>query len=273
MKPTAGAPLSERLAHRLGGAGPPVVFANGGMMSYPAWEPVAAALRDDHATLLFDFRGQLLSPGEPPADLAGLADDLAALLDAVGWESAHVVGTSFGALVALTLAARSPERVRSLLLATVMDRATPAFDREAAALRERLAGIARGGDREAFYDLLVAGVYSEGHRAAEAATLAARRRHVGALPLAWFAGLDRLLAAIEGFDLTAGLSAVRCPACVVVAEADRVMDPARSRALAAALGAELAVHPTAGHALVNEDPIWLAATCRGFLARAEEMSP
>lgn len=262
--------MTAPLAHRREGHGAPVVFANGGMMSFGAWEPVAAPLRPEWATLLFDFRGQLLSPGEPPPDLAGHADDLAALLDAVGWESAHLVGTSFGALVAVTFAARHPERARSLLLATAMDRATPGFAREVAGLRAALAAIADGAPREPFWDLLVAGVYSDGYRAAEAEALAARRRQVGALPAAWFAGLDRLLAAVEGFDLGASLPSVRCPATVALAAGDRVMDAARGRALAAALGAEVAVHPTAGHALINEDPLWLAALCRRALARAEE---
>jgi pimeloyl-ACP methyl ester carboxylesterase len=52
---------------------------------------------------------------------------------------------------------------------------------------------------------------------------------------------------------------------VVIAANDRVMDKRRSRALAAALGAEVVVHPSAGHGLVVEDPEWLAAACLRFL--------
>lgn len=257
------------LAHRLAGEGLPVAFANGGMMSFPSWEPVVAGLRDGCRTLTFDFRGQLLSPGEPPDGLAGHAGDFEALLDAVGWPSAHLVATSFGALVSLTLAARRPERVKSLLIVTAMDRATPEFDRATGEMREVIAAIAAGAERAAFYDLLVAGVYSERYRAAEAAAIAERRAQVGALPLAWFTALDKLLATVHGFDLTPLIARVGCPTRVVVAEDDRVVDPGRSRALAAALGAEVVSHPTSGHALVAEEPRWLTQVCREFLADAE----
>jgi pimeloyl-ACP methyl ester carboxylesterase len=266
---TAAAPLGP-LTHRVeGDAGPPVVLLNGGMMTFPAWEPVAARLRPSHRALLCDFRGQLLSPGEGPADLAGHAADVAALLDHLGWESAHLIGVSFGAEVAVELAAAAPDRVRSLVVVTAMDRETPEFRRGNELMRSVLADVLAGGERGRFYDLLVAGIYSQRYREAEAAILEARRAQVEQLPLAWYAGVDRLLAAIEGFDLTPRLGAIRCPALAVLAADDRVMDPKRSRALAAALDAEVAVHPTSGHALVVEDPEWLAEVCLGFLGRQE----
>ncbi len=269
MSAAPQAPLTHRLE---GDAGPPVVLLNGGMMTFPAWEPLAARLRASHRLLLFDFRGQLLSPGEGPADLAGHAADVVALLDQTGWESAHLVGASFGAEVALELAATAPARVRSLVLVTAMDRETPEFAAGNRAMREILGEILAGGDRGSFYDVLVEGIYSERFRQAEAATLALRRAQVAALPLAWYAGVDRLLAAIDGFDFTPLLPAIGRPALVVLAADDRVMDAERSRALADGLGAEVVVHPTSGHGLVVEDPAWLAGVCLDFLGRVESAS-
>lgn len=261
------------LAHRLEGSGPPVVLLNGGMMTYPSWEAIAARLRVRYGVLRFDFRGQLLSPADGsnaiPGDLAGHAADLAELLDRVAWPSAHLVGASFGAEVALEFAASRPERVRSLVAITAMDRETPEFRRGSDEMRALLARRAADGDASGFYDLLVEGVYSRSYRQAEAATLEARRAQTGLLPEAWFAGVDRLLAALEGFDLTARLGRIRCPALALVAADDRIMDGERARALAAALGAEVAVHPTSGHALVVEDPDWVADACLAFLDRQE----
>lgn len=259
-------PDPASLTHRLEGEGPPVLLLNGGMMSYPGWEKVAATLRDRYRLLLFDFRGQLLSPGQAPASLEGHVDDVIALLDAVGWPTCHFVGTSFGALVSVALAARHPERVASLALITAMDHATPAFDAESREMREILESIAAGGDRGPFYDLLTTRVYSASYRQAEAASLAARRKDVERMPASWFEGVDRLLAAIEGFDLRPLLAEIRCPSLVVIAGEDRVMPAHNAMALAEALGAEVREHPAAGHALVAEDPRWLADVCLEFLA-------
>jgi len=264
---------SPVLAHRLEGEGPPVVLLNGGMMTFPSWEAIAAPLRARYRVLRFDFRGQLLSPAASPAaipaDLAGHAADLAALLDRLGWGSTHLVGASFGAEVALEFAAGMPERVRSLVAITAMDRETPEFRRGSDEMRALLAHRADDGDATAFYDLLVEGVYSRAYRQAEAATLEARRAQTGLLPASWFAGVDRLLAALEEFDLTPRLGRIHCPAMVLLAADDRIMDGERARALAAAIGAEVAVHPTSGHALVVEDPDWVTAACLDFLARQE----
>jgi 3-oxoadipate enol-lactonase len=319
------------LTHSIAGDGPPVVLLNGGMMTFPSWEPVASRLRagsaagdatpsadsgevaTDHSarprhceersdeaismieiatgaarprddeedgaaaprgyrTLSFDFRGQLLSPGAPPADLAGHARDVVALLDHVGWESAHLVAVSFGAEVAIELAAAQPRRVRSLVLVTAMDRETPQFRRGSDAMREILADVLAGGDRRPFYDQLIEDVYSEAYVQQEAVTFATRRAQVELLPAGWFAAVDGLLAALEGFDLRDRLPRIHCPALVAIAGDDRVMAPDRSRALAAALGAEVIEHPTAGHGLVAEDPAWLAAAVRDFLDRVDGSS-
>lgn len=51
---------------------------------------------------------------EPAYYLADLADDAAALMDAIGWRSAHVVGVSMGGMVSQELAIRHPHRVDTL---------------------------------------------------------------------------------------------------------------------------------------------------------------
>lgn len=50
----------------------------------------------------------------PPFTIDDMADDVAGLLGALGIDSAHVVGVSMGAGIALTMAYRHPERVRTL---------------------------------------------------------------------------------------------------------------------------------------------------------------
>src|SRR5215207_5622309 len=58
-------------------------------------------LEQHHEVLMYDQRGlgQTSKP-DVPYTMADYADDAAALLDALGWDRAHVVGVSFGGMVA-----------------------------------------------------------------------------------------------------------------------------------------------------------------------------
>jgi 3-oxoadipate enol-lactonase len=72
----------------------------------------------DFELLLYDQRG-LGRSGVPegPYTMADYGDDAAALLDALRWDDALVLGVSFGGMVAQELAIRHPQRVRRLVLA------------------------------------------------------------------------------------------------------------------------------------------------------------
>lgn len=67
--------------------------------------------------LCYDQRGQGRS-GKPdlPYSMADYAHDAKALLDALGWPRCHVLGISFGGMVAQEFALRYPERVERLVL-------------------------------------------------------------------------------------------------------------------------------------------------------------
>lgn len=69
-------------------------------------------------TVSYDQRGMgQTSVPDGPYTMADYADDAAALLDHLGWDSCHVLGYSFGGMVAQELALRHPGRVRRLVLA------------------------------------------------------------------------------------------------------------------------------------------------------------
>jgi 3-oxoadipate enol-lactonase len=254
------------LAHRVDGDGPPLLLLNGGLMSIASWDKVAAALARSRRVVRCDLRGQLLSPGPPPPTLEGHAADVVALLDRLGLERADVVGTSFGALVGVLLAASAPERVRSLVAVTATDRLEAQDWAEAQPLLEAALSAARGGDGGRVLDLLLESAYSPAFLAANRAALLGRRSQVAALPPAFFAQLAGLLHALEGLDLRPRLAAVRCPALVVAAELDRTFPMERSADLARALPcARLELVAGSGHALVAEAPERLLAVLEPFL--------
>ena len=262
----------EILTHRLDGEGSPVLLLNGGMMSIAAWEPIAGPLAKRHRVLRCDFRGQILSPGEPHREMADNVRDLVALLDAHAIERAHVLGASFGAEAGLLLAALAPGRVRSLIAVTATDVATRAMRDGGEPLRRVIREILDGeeSDRGRFHDVLVEGVFSPGWAAAHVTELKNRRAQIARTPDRWFESLLGLIDCFEDLDLRPWLGQIRCPTLVVVARQDRVMPPERSLALAAAIAdVKVVEHPDSGHALVAEQPRWLVDVCLDFLGRQD----
>jgi 3-oxoadipate enol-lactonase len=237
-------------------------------MSMGSWDAIAAPLERAHRVMRCDFRGQLLSPGDPPGALEGHLHDVLSVLDAAGAARAHVVGTSFGALVGLLLAAHHPGRTASVVAITATDRVTPEIWEAARPLLAACRDAAEGGDGGRVFDLLLPGAYSPAFLTRSAPVLAERRQQVAALPRAWFQGLSGLLASLERLDLTPALGRIRCPALVVAAAEDLTFPLARSESLAAAIrGAGLEVVRGSGHALVVEQPERLLEIVQAFLAR------
>jgi 3-oxoadipate enol-lactonase len=106
-----------RLYYELHGDGPATLAISGSGGDLRTSRPESSPLNRELRVLHYDQRGLgRTSPGDHPPTMADFADDAAALLDDVGWPSAHVVGTSFGGMVALELALRHPDRVERLVL-------------------------------------------------------------------------------------------------------------------------------------------------------------
>ena len=101
------------------GQGDPVVLVHGTLGDYRSWQLQMDAFAERYRTIAYSRRYHY--PNECRGDESDYsaalhADDLAAFITGLELESAHVVGTSYGAYTALLLAARHPERVRALVL-------------------------------------------------------------------------------------------------------------------------------------------------------------
>ena len=109
---------SSLLAHDRGGptGALPVVLLHAGVADRRMWDPQWAALTAVRDVVRPDLHG-FGESGTPPTGPLDPVGDVVRLLDALGIERAHLVGASFGAGVAATLAVVHPDRVASLLLA------------------------------------------------------------------------------------------------------------------------------------------------------------
>jgi lipase len=115
--PVSGGALRVGIWDAVGPHTADVLLVHGITSSHLAWPFVVDALPDGMRAIAPDLRGRGASRDvRGPAGMAAHADDLAAVLDALGIGSSPVVGHSMGAFVSVVLAARHPERVSRLLL-------------------------------------------------------------------------------------------------------------------------------------------------------------
>lgn len=100
------------------GAGPILLIIPGGPQDAGVFSGLSGALAGRYTVVTYDPRGNSRSrfDGDPEElDLDVQADDAALLIEAAGGGPAYVFGTSGGAQIGLSLAARHPERVRTLV--------------------------------------------------------------------------------------------------------------------------------------------------------------
>ena len=106
------------LTFREFGSGFPVVFINGLGSTMDMWNPpVLSRISEYFRVIIFDNRGTgFSSSSDKPFSIPLFARDTAALMDALGISSAHVLGLSMGASVAQELALAFPGNVNRLIL-------------------------------------------------------------------------------------------------------------------------------------------------------------
>jgi 3-oxoadipate enol-lactonase len=104
--------------YEIHGSGPPVLSISGSGQDLRTNPSLGNGLLEQHFTVLhYDQRGLgRTSKPDVAYTMADYADDAAGLLDAVGWARAHVVGMSFGGMVAQHLVIGHPARVDRLVI-------------------------------------------------------------------------------------------------------------------------------------------------------------
>ena len=132
-----------RLHWETHGSGDPVLLIMGLGSNAHGWHRTIPWLAERYETIAFDNRGTGRS--DAPAGeytIAQMAADTAAVLDAAGHRTAHIVGASLGGMIAQRFALTYPERVRALVLLCT----TPGSRSAARASDAVMAGLVSGGE-------------------------------------------------------------------------------------------------------------------------------
>lgn len=106
-----------RYYHEVRGEGSPLLLLHGGLGSIDMFGPVVDALAETHEVILVDLHGHgRTGLGDRKISLVDQGDDLAILLDQLGYDAVDVAGYSMGAGIAFRLAVQHPDKVRRLVL-------------------------------------------------------------------------------------------------------------------------------------------------------------
>jgi len=140
------------------GDGPTVILIHGSVSDYREWTTLIASLSQHYHVIAYSRRYHSPNPLPAPGADASLdrqVDDLFELIKAMGINSAHIVGHSYGGAVALSFTLRHPERVQSLVLAEpavsgVVSKTTEndSLLKESQAVRARMREVFAKGDGE-----------------------------------------------------------------------------------------------------------------------------
>lgn len=198
------------------GDGPPVVLLHSvGLSTREGWrEQVPALAAAGLRVVTFDFRGLGESPrGEQAPGVATFVDDLAALMDHLGIDSAAIMGVSLGGFVAQEFVLQHPERVRALVLVSTACRIaagnTGARAERNRRIREHGMAVAAGPQIDSHF--------AEGFRAANPGLMDWYRGHYLANdPETYIAIMEDL----GRFDTCARLGDIDCPTLVITGGAD-----------------------------------------------------
>ncbi|KJK23400.1 3-oxoadipate enol-lactonase [Burkholderiaceae bacterium 16] len=246
-----------------GGDGPWVILAHALGANHTLWDATARHLAPRYRVLRYDLRGHGQSDAPIGAySMIRMADDMAALMDALAVPEAHFVGVSVGGMIGQTMALRYPERLLSLTLVDTVNRtpldAHPMWhDRIGHVEAHGMAGVA---------DSTLERWLSAPYRSAHPEEVQRVREMILSTPVHGYVGSGQ---AIMAFDLAGAIARIHCPTLVVVGEEDQGAPPEMAREIAATIpGARLEVLPRAAHLAHLEQAERFHAVLDAFLGNA-----
>ncbi len=261
----------RRLAYRRAGEGPVLVCHGGGPGFSSLYLADFAGLGEELELVLLDPRGTGGSTKPTDSRAYGIDDyvsDLEELREHLGLERLQLLGHSHGGIVAIAYAARYPERVERLILASTLARFSPEQEAAMAEAVEKHADEPWYEDARAALEAESAGDFEDDEELAELAlrefpfyfarygdaersyveTLRSETPNADALRL-----FNR--EQVPVFDLRPELARIAAPTLVVTGEEDFITGPLSAAELGEGIaGAETVLLPGTGHFIFVEAP-------------------
>jgi 3-oxoadipate enol-lactonase len=252
----------NRIAVEVDGEGDTVVCLHGLGGTSNNWTPVMAAL-ERHRAIRIDLPGSGRSQRvEGPLAVAGYVDAVLSVCERLGAERFHLVAHSLGTIVALHLAVREPQRVRSMVLFGPLlcppDGARSAIRARAEKARsEGVAGMA------AIADAIVNGATSSDTKRSRPLAVAMVRESLMRQDPEGYARSCEALADAQ----PAAVNGITAPTLLITGEDDTVAPPQSVRAIHdRTRGSRLIVYPRCGHWTTFERPDECTRDLRDFLS-------
>jgi pimeloyl-ACP methyl ester carboxylesterase len=250
----------NRVVYRQAGQGEALVLLHGFLCDSRCWKPQLMGLSERFRVIAWDAPGAGSSPDPSESfTTAHYARCLAAFLDAIGIDRPHIVGLSWGGILAQEFYRLYPDRPRSLILADTYAGWKGSLPEEA--WKERLASCLADSTAppEALVAKFVPGVFSS------AASNELREEFSAIVSEFHPVGFRLMSLSSAEMDTRDLLSRIAVPTLILWGEEDRRSPAPIARQLHDAIpNAELAIIPNAGHLSNMEKPDAFNAYVRDF---------
>jgi pimeloyl-ACP methyl ester carboxylesterase len=252
-----------------GGTGPPVLFSHGLLWSTRMFDAQVATLRSRYRCIAWDHRGQGQSdvPNVRSISIEDCYADAVALIERLGVAPVHIVGLSMGGFVAMRLAARRPDLVRSCVLLETSAETEPSENVPRYRTLNRVARwfglrvVAHKVMPIMFGTTFLTDPARAVERDAWRERLARNRRDI------WRA----VNGVIEREPIMPELGHITTPTMIMVGDEDVATVPLKAERMHAAIrGSKLVRIPHAGHSSSIEQPGHVTAAIEAWVGRLED---
>jgi pimeloyl-ACP methyl ester carboxylesterase len=245
------------------GQGPTLVLLHGIGSNSRSWRYQLAGLSDEFRVIAWDAPGYGRSTNPIREDesafrMADFADYLAAFLNELGLEKAHILGLSMGGVIAQEFYRRYPSRVQSLILAdSTRGGGTKPEAERLAQLQNRLKATENPAELAKRRAPALLSPNATPEQIAEVESIMSEIHPAGYRMASY---------AMSYADHTDLLPQIAVPTLVICGEQDTVTSPAESELMARSIPeARLVLIPNAGHVSNQEQPELFNLTVKEFL--------